>query len=358
MLLFCFSTAAIDAQILQDTASLNLIKKGADSIYNMQFTYSEEVYRKISKLYPEHPVVILFKGIMTYWENYPLILVSPARAAFEKEMRRCIELCEKNKNLSYESEYLLANLGARGLLLTFYADNDLKNEVFPLAKSTYRYVRRSFDFTSFYPDFFLFTGLYNYYREVYPKVHPVYKSMAFLFPDGNREKGLEDIQKAARSSILLKAESFSYLSYIYISYENNYQQALSFSKYLHELYPFNPEFLTDYIQNLLLMKEYDEAENLIISSATYENNSFYQAQLSVFKGIIQEKKYRDNKLAQQYYIKGIRDIEVFGAYGNEFAAYAYFGMSRISEVYGDKENKKNYHKQAMKLADKKNINFD
>jgi hypothetical protein len=169
---------------------------------------------------------------------------------------------------------------------------------------------------------------------------------------------LEDIQKAARSSILLKAESFSYLSYIYISYENNYQQALSFSKYLHELYPFNPEFLTDYIQNLLLMKEYDEAENLIISSATYENNSFYQAQLSVFKGIIQEKKYRDNKLAQQYYIKGIRDIEVFGAYGNEFAAYAYFGMSRISEVYGDKENKKNYHKQAMKLADKKNINFD
>jgi hypothetical protein len=130
MLLFCFSTAAIDAQILQDTASLNLIKKGADSIYNMQFTYSEEVYRKISKLYPEHPVVILFKGIMTYWENYPLILVSPARAAFEKEMRRCIELCEKNKNLSYESEYLLANLGARGLLLTFYADNDLKMRCF------------------------------------------------------------------------------------------------------------------------------------------------------------------------------------------------------------------------------------
>ena len=183
----------------------------------MQFNYSEEVYRKICKLYPDHPVVILFKGILNYWEKYPLIPVSSSCTTFKEEMRKCIELCEKNKKLSYESEYLLANLGARGLLLTFYANNSLKNEVFPLAKSTYRYVRKSFDFTSFYPDFLLFTGLYHYYREVYPRVHPVYKPLAFLFPDGNREKGLKDIQTAAQHSILLKAESLSYLSiYIYM----------------------------------------------------------------------------------------------------------------------------------------------
>jgi hypothetical protein len=358
MLSFCIGTGTLNAQILKDTASLNLIKRGVDSIYNMQFRYSEEVYRKISKLYPDHPVVILFKGIMTYWENYPLLPASYARTSFEAEMRRCIGLCENNANLTYGSEYLLTILCARGLLLTFYTDNDLKNEVFPLAKSTYRYIRRSFDFTSIYPDFYFFTGLYNYYREVYPQIRPVYKALAFLFPSGNREKGLEDIQTSAKSAILMKAESFSYLSYIYLNYESNYQQALYFSKYLHDLYPNNPEYLADYITNLLLIKEYDQAEDLIISSGSNEENSFYKAQVSIFKGIIHEKKYHDNKLARQYYNMGIKAIAVFGDYGNEFEAYAYFGLSRIADASGDKESKKDNRKKAMKLAELKKNNFD
>lgn len=355
---FFFSAAILNAQIFKDTTSLNLIKRGVDSIYNMQFKYSEEVYSKISKLYPDHPMVLLYKGTMTYWENYPLMPSSPACAPFEEVMHKCIGLSEKINNSSNEAEYLLANLCARGLLIQYYANNGLDNDVFPLATTTYRFVKRSFDFTSIYSDFFCFTGLYNYYREVYPEAHPAYKPITFLFRKGNRTKGLEELQKAAKGSILLKAESFSDLSYLYINYENNYQMATYFSNYLHDLYPFNPEYLAEYIKNLLLIKKYDEAEKLIISSGPHERNPYYQSQLSIFTGIIQEKRYRDNKLAQQYYNKGIRDIALFGAYGNEFSAYAYFGLSRISEKSGDKENRKIFHKQAMRLADSKKITFD
>jgi hypothetical protein len=295
---------------------------------------------------------------MTYWENYPLLFTSSARVSYEEDMRSCIGLCEKNNNPSNEAEYLLANLCARGMLLMFYADNDRNIEVFPLATSTYQYLRRSFGFTSVYSDFFYFTGLYNYYREAYPKAHPVYKPLAFLFPKGNRAKGLKELQTAAINSIVLKEESFSFLSEICISYENNYQQASYYSKSLHELYPANMQYLAVYIKNLLLMKRYDEAERLIRSSSTKVSNSYYQAQLSIFNGILQEKKYHDIKLAQQYYNKGVRDISIFGDYGNEFAAYAYFGLSRISEVNGDKHNKKIYRKQAMELVDFKKVNFD
>ena len=48
----------------------------------------------------------------------------------------------------------------------------------------------------------------------------------------------------------------------------------------------------------------------------------------------------------------------FGAYGNEYIAYAYFGLSRIFGINGDKENQKAYRKRAMKLADLKKIDFD
>ncbi|HEY5471020.1 MAG TPA: hypothetical protein VIK07_10905 [Bacteroidales bacterium] len=355
---FFISTATVNAQILKDTSTLNLIKKGVDSIYNMQFKYSEEVYSKINKLYPEHPLILLYKGTMTYWENYPLLPSSPASVPFEEELHKCIALSEKNSSPSNEAEYLLANLCARGLLIQYYANNGLDKDVFPLATTTYRFIKRSFDFTSIYSDFFCFTGLYNYYREVYPEAHPAYKPLLFLFRKGNRAKGLNELQTAANGSILLKAEAFSDLAYIYINYENNYQAATNFSKYLHNLYPYNPEYLAEYIKNLLLVKSYVEAEKLIISSGSHEGNPYYQAQLNIFEGIIQEKKYRDNKLAQQYYNKGVRDINLFGAYGNEFAAYAYFGLGRISEISGDKESRKIYHKQAMRLADSKKITFD
>jgi hypothetical protein len=348
----------LHAQLLKDTATLNLLKKGIDDIYNCQFDKADEVYRILTQTHPGHPVVHLFKGMKSYWENYPLLPTSPAHVSFEADMRSCIELSEKKYSPDNAAEYLLTDLCARGLLLLFYADNDLSMEVFPLATNSYQYIRHSFNYTSVYPDFYFFTGLYNYYREAYPEAHPIYKALAFLFPKGDMARGLKEIKAAASNSIVLKAESYSFLSDIYLSFENNYQQAKYYSKSLHELYPANPEYLGDYIKDLLLVKEYDEAERLILQSVTKATNTYYQAELTIFNGILQEKKYHDFNQARQYYIKGARDISLFGAYGNDFAAYAYFGLSRISDDKGDKPYKRIYRKMALKLTDYKKIDFD
>ena len=355
---FCLSTAAINAQILKDSASINLIKKDIGYVYNFQFDNARDLFNKISQAYPIHPVTFLVKGMTTYWENYPLLPTSPARVSYEEDMRRCIELSEKKHNTSEDAEYLLADLCARGMLLLFYADNDLSMDVFPLATNTYQYIRRSFDFTSVYSDFYFFTGLYDYYREAYPEAHPIYKALAFLFPNGDKARGLNGLKTAAANSIVLKAESFSFLSVIFLSFENNFTQASYYSKTLHKLYPANVQYLAEYIKNLLLIKQYDEAERLIIYSGTNITNSFYQAQLAVFNGILQEKKYHDYKTSQQLYLKGARDIAMFGDYGNDIEAYAYFGLSRISDVNGDKLYKKTYRKLAQKLAEYKKIDFD
>jgi len=350
--------ASINAQILQDTTSLNLVKKNIDYIYNLQFNNAREVHSKISRLYPGHPVVFLLNGMMTYWENYPMLSTSSARDSFEEDIHRCIRLCENSKNSSYEAEYLLADLCARGMLLMFYADNDLIMEVIPLTTGTYQYLRRSFDFTSVCTDLNYFTGLYNYYREAYPKAYPVYKPLAILFPGGDMEIGLKELKAAAINSVVLRAESYFLLTWIYLNFENNYPEALVYSKSLHELYPDNVLYLALYIKNLLLMRQYDEAEKLIIASTDEAGNRYFQAQLTIFKGILKEKRYLDNKLAQKYYKKGISDISIFGGYGNEYAAYAYYGLSRISVANREKHSGKIYRKEAMKLADFKKINFD
>jgi hypothetical protein len=294
---------------------------------------------------------------MIYWENYPLITSSLARQSYEKELKTCIAKCGRNKKED-EPEILLANLCARGLLLLFYADNDLSKDVFPLATSTYKYIRRSFDYTYAYPDFYFFTGLYNYYREVYPEAHPIYKSLAFLFPKGDKEKGLNEMHIASTRAIVLKAESYSFLSSIYQSYENNFEQAYYVSKSLHELYPSNIEYEAELIKNMLLIKKYDEAENFIISFGSKNLNTYFQAQLSIFKGILREKKYHDNKVAEQNYFQGLRELTAYGEFGHEFAAYAYFGLSRICAASNDRHNQRSFQKKAMDLAHYKKINFN
>ena len=364
MILICsflisiLSTLSLNAQLLRDTTTLKLVKQDIDYIYNLQFEKAQEVYTKIVNTYPQHPIGYLLKGMMNYWENYPLLHTSQSHVSFEEDMRECIKLSELNEKPEDRAEYLLADLCSRGFLLLFYDDNDLIMEVTPLTISTYKYIRRSFDFTSGCTDLYYFTGLYNYYREEYPKMYPVYKSLVFLFPPGDLDAGIKQLQTAALSAVVLRAESAIVLVGTFLGFENNLQQSTYYCKTLHDNYPANGIYLEMYIRNLLLMKKYDEAEKLISESSVTEGSNFVRAQLTILNGLLREKKYNDYKLARQYYNKGINELSLFGKYGNEYTAYAYFGLSRITTYDDEKHTRKIYRKEAMKLAEFKKIDFD
>ena len=344
--------------MLQDSASAELARKCIDNIYDLQFDDAREIITQLDRSYSEHPVVSLLSGILTYWEKYPLVHTNPYHASFENDMRQCIKLTEENTHTENEVEYLLANLCARGMLLMFYADNDLAMEVIPLATSSYKYLMRSFDYNGSSIDLNYFTGIYNYYREAYPRIYPIYKSLAFMFPQGDEEAGLKQLIKTSANSVLLRAEASFSLAWIFLYYENNYPESLKYSKTLHELYPRNLQYLALYIKNLLLTKQYDEAEIFISGWADDGTENYFQAQNCIFNGILQEKKYKNLTLAKGYYNQGLADISYFGDYGNEYASYAYFGLSRISEVNNERQAGKSYRRMAEKLNDFKKINFD
>jgi len=89
-----------------------------------------------------------------------------------------------------------------------------------------------------------------------------------------------------------------------------------------------------------------------------KSNKFYDAQLLIFNGILQEKKYRNYDLAEQFYEDGINAITFAGDYGDEFTGYAYLGLSRICEIKGDRTGKKIYRRKGLDLIDFKKITFD
>ncbi len=355
---FVAGTTVIHGQVLQNRAAQDMIKSGIDNIYNLEFETAERVHSRLEAMYPGHPVILLFNGMMTYWKNYPLVPGSEGRTSFEADLRNCIQLCEREEYPpEYEAEITLANICARGLLLLFYSDNDMSMSVIPLAVGTYKYVMRSFELASAYADFYYFTGLYNYYREAYPRFYPVYRALAAPFPRGDEVKGLTELAKAAESAIFLSAESYFILSWIYNGYANDFIKSALYSKILAGRYPENLLFRAYHIRNLLLLKRYNEAEE-IISSTGKTDNRFFNAQLMVFNGILQEKKYRNYTRARELYEEGIGDLVLIGSYANEFAAYAYYGLSRISDFTGYKTGKRIYRKKGNDLADFKKVNFD
>jgi tetratricopeptide (TPR) repeat protein len=330
-----------------------------DYLYNRQFDKAEMIFKELENLYPGHPVNYLYHSNIIYWKNYPLLPSSPSRKNFEEDLNNCMELASKKTYAEkYEAESLLANICSRGFLLLFYTDNDLSFNVIPLATGTYKYIMRSFGFVSSFSEFYYFTGVYNYYREEYPKIHPVYRPLASLFPPGDKERGLAEIARAAELSIFLKAEAYSLLSWIYTAFENNYSQSLFYSSKLTERYPENYMFRALHVKNLLLLKQYDQAEEYLKIPDNNSGNRYYDAQVLIFKGILQEKKYGNYALAKKFYEEGISSVSVIGDYGNEYCGYAYMGLSRICEYYGDRAGKKVYRKKASDMIDFKKVNFD
>ncbi len=358
LIILSFLPEHINGQILRDSESLTLVKKCIFYTYNMEAGKARSLLSEIDRAFPDHPIPLLLRGMITYWENYPLRADSPARRDYEQYMQKSIELCEENKNIEDDPEYLLANLCARGMLLLFYSENDLSKEVIPLAAATYRYIRLSFHYTSVYNDFLFFTGLYNYYREKYPEVYPVYKPLALLFPGGDSSRGIDELRTSASSSIFMRAESSMFLAGIFMSFEDNLKEASLYIRKLFEKYPGNLQYRALYIKNLLLEKKFAEAEKLILSSSAKTDNSYFRVQLLIFDAILQEKIYQNFDLAREYYSRGLNDISIYGRYGNEFAAYCWFGLSRISDEKNDEKARKSARNKARELADFKKINFD
>jgi tetratricopeptide (TPR) repeat protein len=85
-------------------------------------------------------------------------------------------------------------------------------------------------------------GIYNYYADVIPNQYPLLKPLMIFFPDGNREKGIEQLTNTALNGKYAKYEARYFLMTLYYTYENNPYKAEEFANMLVSDFPNNPIF--------------------------------------------------------------------------------------------------------------------
>jgi tetratricopeptide (TPR) repeat protein len=85
-------------------------------------------------------------------------------------------------------------------------------------------------------------GIYNYYAAVIPNENPLIKPLMIFFPDGDKEKGIQQLKNTAFNGKFAKYEARYFLMTLYYRYENNAIIADDYAKLLQEDFPDNPVF--------------------------------------------------------------------------------------------------------------------
>ncbi len=361
VILFLIQSINLSAQesIFSDSLFILRLKTEVDSIYNFQFENTEKAYKELEEKYPDHAFTQLFYALVLYWKYFPIVPESEHHDHYINRIENAISLAENSLDKDkHNSEAIFFNLMSRMFIMQYYADNGLSSKVIPHLGRSYKMITSGFDLKEDITDFYFTTGIYNYYSEAYPKAHPIYKPVAYFFPKGNIELGLQQLEYNWKNGVFLDTESLFFLIYINLNFEANYPAALHYLEYLNDSYPNNPLYVSYRIKTLLMLKKYDLASDYIMKLKQMNTtNDFFLIVCEIYEAVIVEKKIHNHAKAIKLYVKAVQEIEKYGNYGNSYSSFAFYGLSRI---YSEKDKKKAkvYRKIANDLAVYPHINFD
>jgi hypothetical protein len=219
------------------------IEDGIKQIYNIKFDNAEKTFRSIIADYPKHPAGRFFLAMIDWWK----ILMDPDNESYddiffqklEDVIYQCDKILDKNKNDVNALFFKGGSIGFRGRLRAFRESwlkaADDGREALPIVEEAASLDPNNMDVQ-------LGFGIYNYYAAVIPNEFPVIKPLMIFFPDGDKQKGIEQLKNTAFNGKFAKYEARYFLMTLYYRYENNAIVADSYAKLLLDDFPDNPVF--------------------------------------------------------------------------------------------------------------------
>lgn len=327
----------------------SLVMAIAAPVYNLHHDEAVRQLDALAKRIPLHPIVDMLYAMNIMWgtmpdpepENFPeieehlLLTISKAQ-----------QMLDNNED---DPEAIFFQLMAHGLLAQYYSEQRSTFKALREAKRAYNGVISGFSLKEENIEFYFPSGLYNYYREKYPILYPVYKPFVWIFRNGNMEEGLNQLHYASQNAIISKVESTRYLAYIYLRYEAEPAKAYDLLAPLVSLYPRNLYFHTLLLEAYMMMQKLDEA----IDSINYlilSNKWYYRMNGLTFMGILEEKNNNNPAYAKSFYSRAVALGDSHKNEGMHAKSLAYAGLARISDLENDVSMAKKYYKKASKLA--------
>ena len=350
-IIFLISITGLSAQepIVENQVLVDRINHTLDLIYNFEFEKAYEEIDHLERILGHHPAVHLIRSMVLYWKDRPFKADSHPYQEYIYELETAIELAlpfQDDEKLHDEGEFYI--LAGYALLTECYDAVGSNMKAMGTARKAYHSLKEGFELKERFPDFYFPTGVYNYYREKYPELHPFYKSFLWLFVSGDTELGLEQLATASRKGVITQREALIYLFHLYLRYENKPEVALPYARTLIERFPKNDQFKCIYIEAMLYNGDTLIPED-ILSSLVHHEQSIYRMSGHLFEGLISIQ--HDNlSRAQEDLETALQIYETMDKEYDHYLSLIYSGMARVAVKQGDRTKAKEYYKQASKVA--------
>jgi hypothetical protein len=350
--LFCgLCVSTLSAQIIHDVNTQQIASQALQKIYSLDFAGAKALIVQIQQKYPTHPVVPFLFAYSLSWENAPLTKQMTVYAAYEKHIQNSLSQAQAMlKKNEYDIEGVFFVMMAYSLLAMHESESGTFMNSVNYGKKSFSYMKKGFKLTDRLADFHFSTGLYKYYAVQYPDTHPIAKPFMAFFPGGSKSEGLNHLRTASQIGQYSKVESLLYLTAIYAKYEQNHYYALECAQKLVNLYPQNPLFWVKYCEGLIALGRYAEAE-LYLSKFNTRTENLYQTANRTFRGLIQERYYKNLPNAQAEYTLAVKPEQYDARYSKDYIAFSYAGLARIADKNAQKSLAKDYYKKVSKLSE-------
>ncbi|MEQ9405272.1 MAG: tetratricopeptide repeat protein [Cyclobacteriaceae bacterium] len=327
-----------------------------NAMYNFEFEKSKSHFEYLKYRYPGHPLPYLLIGLNYWWRIVPnytneewdnvFIAYMDSTELFAKQL--------KKENEIEGAFFLAASYAFAGRL---YSERSQYRKAAIAGKNSLKYLQECRGHEAYSPELLFGDGLFNYYAEWIRENYPLLRPLMWVFPKGDKKKGIEQLKEVSRNAFYSRTEAQYYLMRLLAQEEKDIRGGMQVAEYLNKSYPNNAYFERFYVQLLYQSGRYTQVEGLakgmltkIDSAQTgYEENSGRYA--AFFLGHIYQirKKYEESK---KYYKMGMEYSEKIGATDKGYYFYSLLHLGNIAEKEGDDELAREYYQRVKKIADR------
>lgn len=308
-----------------------------NNMYNFRFYEAELQFNWMKYKYPNHPLPYFLLGLSNFWKMMPNNSITTYDDAFYAYMDTAIYFGEKMLAKDPQNpEAIFFCAGAYGFKGRLLSERGNFSKAGVAAKNALTYMKKSKNISDFGVEFMFGDGLYNFYREWVPENYKWLRPVMSIFPKGDKELGIKQLEEVSSNAFFTRVEAQYYLSRIYSNEERTPAKGYPIMRYLYETFPDNPYFHRQAARMSFLTGKWDEAridsEKILTkveaSYLGYEANTARYASYTL--GYIHYYKTYDYNLAWKYFTDTERYCEMAESNQTQYYYFAKLFKARIA----------------------------
>lgn len=229
--------------ILDDAGFTEPLQDALDALYDLRFEAAERHLGDLSARHPEHPAAPILRGLPDY---FSMLLDESDRSRDEALTAQLDLAVDLSKERLREDPgdvdghfFQAAALALRARVRIF------QGAYLPAARDgrkALKLVREAEALRPELSDLAFGLGAYEYAAEVFPEKYPILKPMAVWFPGGDRQRGIERLERVVERGDFTRTEAAYFLLQVHQFFEKDMDRTLGYARRLREAHPDNPLF--------------------------------------------------------------------------------------------------------------------